>query len=561
MADELHFDDPLRAAADPATDAEALRQLAYRYPETRAAVAAHPRAYRGLLDWLHQFGDPAVNAALEAREDYDGYIDSNGFLVMSGDVSGAVAGSQIRTAEHGMYVLGQGGVNSYSQVERTTPYSAVAGGASPKPEVQSREQVVAQVRRTSIFGNRTAGSGGQEAQAASASGVDAPTARTSSVETAVSRTPAAGTPAVDAPTARMPAADAGATRVMGGSPEGATAVFPKSGSPEGATAVFPKSGSSEGATAVFPKSASPAGAAATMPLPTADPRQQATRTMPGAVGRDSGGPYAAPGASPYRAPSSTSQYAPSGGASASGYPAAGRRSSYSAASTATRAPAQQAPASGSDYDGGGDGAAPKKRKGGPSALGIIFSALVIVAIALLAVVIYVFTRGFETPNSSPTTPPAAQAAPTTASPTTPSPSPSTTEAIRYPAPANAQQLTAFATPSGNISCSFNSTGVSCVINSNDWAAGNYASCSGSSHGTLSISGDSAVQSCGTSGATAATGLTYGQYAANGDYACSSTADGVSCWNTKSGASFALARGGWMTGSGGEIAPAQYSWNQ
>ena len=548
MADELHFDDPLRAAADPATDAEALRQLAYRYPETRAAVAAHPRAYRGLLDWLHQFGDPAVNAALEAREDYDGYIDSNGFLVMSGDVSGAVAGSQIRTAEHGMYVLGQGGVNSYSQVERTTPYSAVAGGASPKPEVQSREQVVAQVRRTSIFGNRTAGSGGQEAQAASASGVDAPTARTSSVETAVSRTPAAGTPAVDAPTARMPAADAGATRVMGGSPEGATAVFPKSGSPEGATAVFPKS-------------ASPAGAEATMPLPTADPRQQATRTMPGAVGRDSGGPYAAPGASPYRAPSSTSQYAPSGGASASGYPAAGRRSSYSAASTATRAPAQQAPASGSDYDGGGDGAAPKKRKGGPSALGIIFSALVIVAIALLAVVIYVFTRGFETPNSSPTTPPAAQAAPTTASPTTPSPSPSTTEAIRYPAPANAQQLTAFATPSGNISCSFNSTGVSCVINSNDWAAGNYASCSGSSHGTLSISGDSAVQSCGTSGATAATGLTYGQYAANGDYACSSTADGVSCWNTKSGASFALARGGWMTGSGGEIAPAQYSWNQ
>ena len=548
MADELHFDDPLRAAADPATDAEALRQLAYRYPETRAAVAAHPRAYRGLLDWLHQFGDPAVNAALEAREDYDGYIDSNGFLVMSGDVSGAVAGSQIRTAEHGMYVLGQGGVNSYSQVERTTPYSAVAGGASPKPEVQSREQVVAQVRRTSIFGNRTAGSGGQEAQAASASGVDAPTARTSSVETAVSRTPAAGTPAVDAPTARMPAADAGATRVMGDSPEGATAVFPKSGSPEGATAVFPKS-------------ASPAGAAATMPLPTADPRQQATRTVPGAVGRDSGGPYAAPGASPYRAPSSTSQYAPSGGASASGYPAAGRRSSYSAASTATRAPAQQAPASGSDYDGGGDGAAPKKRKGGPSALGIIFSALVIVAIALLAVVIYVFTRGFETPNPSPTTPPAAQAAPTTASPTTPSPSPSTTEAIRYPAPANAQQLTAFATPSGNISCSFNSTGVSCVINSNDWAAGNYASCSGSSHGTLSISGDSAVQSCGTSGATAATGLTYGQYAANGDYACSSTADGVSCWNTKSGASFALARGGWMTGSGGEIAPAQYSWNQ
>ncbi len=65
MAEELHFDNPAAAAQDPSTDAEALRQLAYRYPELRPAVAAHPHAYRGLLDWLHQFNDPAVNAALE----------------------------------------------------------------------------------------------------------------------------------------------------------------------------------------------------------------------------------------------------------------------------------------------------------------------------------------------------------------------------------------------------------------------------------------------------------------------------------------------------------------
>ena len=65
MAEELHFDDPAAAAQDPSTDAEALRQLAYRYPELRPVVAAHPHAYRGLLDWLHQFNDPQVNAALE----------------------------------------------------------------------------------------------------------------------------------------------------------------------------------------------------------------------------------------------------------------------------------------------------------------------------------------------------------------------------------------------------------------------------------------------------------------------------------------------------------------
>ena len=156
MAEELHFDNPAAAAQDPSTDAEALRQLAFRYPEVRPIVAAHPHAYRGLLDWLHQFNDPAINAALEARDDYDGYIDSNGYLVMHGDVSGAVAGSSIRTSESGMYVLGQGGVNSYSQVERTTPYSAVVGSNAAVPKVGAREQVVAQVQRQSIMGDKSA---------------------------------------------------------------------------------------------------------------------------------------------------------------------------------------------------------------------------------------------------------------------------------------------------------------------------------------------------------------------------------------------------------------------
>ncbi len=55
-----------------------------------------------------------------------------------------------------MYVLGQGGVNSYSQVERTTPYTAVAGANKPVPKVGAREQVVAQVQRQSIMGNTAA---------------------------------------------------------------------------------------------------------------------------------------------------------------------------------------------------------------------------------------------------------------------------------------------------------------------------------------------------------------------------------------------------------------------
>jgi len=53
-----------------------------------------------------------------------------------------------------MYVLAQCGVDSYSQIERTTPYSAVAGKNLPVPQVDKREQVVAQVQRQSIMGGK-----------------------------------------------------------------------------------------------------------------------------------------------------------------------------------------------------------------------------------------------------------------------------------------------------------------------------------------------------------------------------------------------------------------------
>ena len=55
------------AASNPATDQETLRQIAFHYPELRAAVAANPMAYQGLLDWLGALGDPAVNDALAQR--------------------------------------------------------------------------------------------------------------------------------------------------------------------------------------------------------------------------------------------------------------------------------------------------------------------------------------------------------------------------------------------------------------------------------------------------------------------------------------------------------------
>jgi hypothetical protein len=57
----------LAAAQDPATPQETLADLAFRVPETRAAVAANPSAYPALLEWLAQFDDPKVVDALARR--------------------------------------------------------------------------------------------------------------------------------------------------------------------------------------------------------------------------------------------------------------------------------------------------------------------------------------------------------------------------------------------------------------------------------------------------------------------------------------------------------------
>ena len=387
MAEELHFDDPAAAAQDPSTDAEALRQLAYRYPELRPVVAAHPHAYRGLLDWLHQFNDPQVNAALEARDDYDGYIDSNGYLVMHGDVSGAVAGSSIRTSESGMYVLGQGGVNSYSQV-------------------------VAQVQRHSIMGSK----GTQDPEA--------------------------------------------------------TAVYPSA-----------SSGSSYPSASGTP--------ARPQPTPQA---------------------YRGAGASYQVQPTASQQVAPK---------------------------------------------EEKERRGFPM-MGLVLGILGLIAVILLGFVIYVFKRGYEGPaTNSNTTPSTSSSAPAQA---TPSPSATTEEPVKYPAPAGAITVDSFSSPSGNITCSFTADGVSCGIKESDWAEDGYASCSGSQVGVLSATKDKAGQSCESAVPGGGNALAYGAAATKGDFACSSTQDGISCWNTKTGQSFALARGGWMTGTTGEISPQKFSWN-
>ena len=120
--------------------------------------------------------------------------------------------------------------------------------------------------------------------------------------------------------------------------------------------------------------------------------------------------------------------------------------------------------------------------------------------------------------------------------------------VKFPAPAGATKMDNFMAPSGNIKCSFSADGVTCGIADSDWEEEGYASCSGTKVGTLTATKTDATQSCAASMPSGGPKLDYTTAATNGDYACRSTEDGVTCWNTKSGKSFALSRAGWMTGT-------------
>ena len=245
------------------------------------------------------------------------------------------------------------------------------------------------------------------------------------------------------------------------------------------------------------------------------------------------------------------------------YPSAPVASSYpSASGTPARAQStpQAYPAAGASYQVQSTAqpqAAPAARERRPvPIMGIVLGILAVVALVLLGFVIFVFTRGYEGPTGG--SDPATSSSSATS---TPSPSATTDEPVKFPAPAGATKMDNFMAPSGNIKCSFSADGVTCGIADSDWEEEGYASCSGTKVGTLTATKTEATQSCAASMPSGGPKLDYTTAATNGDYACRSTEDGVTCWNTKSGKSFALSRAGWMTGTNGEISPNDFAWNQ
>lgn len=60
--------DPVQRAIDPATPLEELQYLAQNHPSLRPLIAENPSTYPELLQWLSEFSDPEIAAALQRRQ-------------------------------------------------------------------------------------------------------------------------------------------------------------------------------------------------------------------------------------------------------------------------------------------------------------------------------------------------------------------------------------------------------------------------------------------------------------------------------------------------------------
>lgn len=60
--------DPVQRASDPATPLEELQYLAQNHASLRPLIAENPSTYPELLQWLSEFSDPEITAALQRRQ-------------------------------------------------------------------------------------------------------------------------------------------------------------------------------------------------------------------------------------------------------------------------------------------------------------------------------------------------------------------------------------------------------------------------------------------------------------------------------------------------------------
>ena len=183
------------------------------------------------------------------------------------------------------------------------------------------------------------------------------------------------------------------------------------------------------------------------------------------------------------------------------------------------------------------------KKGGLPLFGWISLAVLILAVAVGAYMLGRDTSPHPTNDAGPITPTVVQTE--TAAPVeteTPTPSATPTATVKAPAPDGAREMTSFTSPSGNITCTLGDDQVSCTIKEYSFNA-NGPSCSNNSTPfTATVTTQaSAGGSCQTAFKASGTTLAYNSSAKHGVFACTSTEEGVTCWNTLNGQGFTVNR--------------------
>ncbi|MDO4900146.1 hypothetical protein [Actinomyces sp.] len=224
--------------------------------------------------------------------------------------------------------------------------------------------------------------------------------------------------------------------------------------------------------------------------------------------------------------------------------------SYQHAQPAYQQPAQppQRPAAGNQGVFGVGAPEPEERRSSSRWLWILGGIALVLVVALIVWYLSSDHGGSQsepaetTQAAAPRTPATAPAQTTEANPS-PTPTPSASLRLTAPAPDDAIEMSAFTTPSGNISCVLGDESVSCTIAEHDFVPTD-SSCNNSNAQafTASVGTDGeATGSCSVSFSATGASLSYGASAKNHAFACTSTESGIDCWSQVSGNGFRLSR--------------------
>ena len=120
---------------------------------------------------------------------------------------------------------------------------------------------------------------------------------------------------------------------------------------------------------------------------------------------------------------------------------------------------------------------------------------------------------------------------------------------RFPAPDGSLSFDHFMAPSGNIACELKEEQATCTIMSHEFRDPTLSTC-GTGPLSVTLTEEKAYLDCGVApvSTTGAATLSYSDYSSSGQFACMSTMNGMSCWNKVTGASFAVARQGYVVGN-------------